>query len=725
MAQRAADNVGPEWSKPWESGLPAQNREHLQKDWGDSPGELFVHDGKLMISGRVNGNVYVSMQPPRGYIEQPEKIHDPYMAPTYHYLYYYRWLRDVFKADAVMHIGCHGSLEWLPGNSVALGPNCYPDLAIMELPNIYPYILNNPSEGTQTKRRSYSCLIDHLTPVMTNAEIHDELAEIDLKVQEYHQVKDLNPKGLPVARQQLWELTVKANLDQDLGITQDQAMADFEEFLETLHGYLSEMADTAIAHGLHILGEPPRNEGLVELATQIVRARIGDTPSLREALAAHWDLDYDDLFANRGAKCRNEKFASNALALQAVHEGCLDLVRRKINGQEIAPEELSQDMTKALDLLMDEVVPRLRKTTDEMESVIHALAGQYVPPGGSGNPTRGQLETLPTGRNFYTVDPEKVPSQGAWGNRGGHGREAPGALPAGDRRAPGYPGHGHLGHQHHAQPGRGHCPVLLLDGYKAGLEPLQRQGDGHRGHAPGRPEVPPRGHHFPRLGLFPRHLSQCGRIDGPGGDDGGSLAGAPWPQLPSAQRGARGGGVGQAGPVARGRLSGGHLPGLQLQPGTYGAGVATAIDAKAWESRDDLGEAYVTWGGFAYGQGVYGAERKDSFRRRLKDIKLVVKNEDSREYDLFSSDDFNSYFGGFIAAVRMESGVQPLAYAGDASDPNRIKYRSVQEEVKHLFRSRLLNPKWINSMKAHGFKGAGDLRATWTWPFIGTPPATS
>ncbi len=709
MAQRAADNVGPEWWEPWGNELPAQNREHLQKDWGGSPGELFVHEGKLMISGRVNGNVYVSMQPPRGYIEQPEKIHDPYLAPTYHYLYYYRWLRDVLQADAVMHIGCHGTLEWLPGKSVALGPNCYPDLAIMELPNIYPYILNNPSEGTQTKRRSFSCLIDHLTPVMTNAEIYDELAEMDLKIQEYHQIKDMNPKSLPVARRQLWELTAKANLDQDLGMTQDQAMADFEGFLETLHGYLSEMADTAIAHGLHILGEPPEGEGLVELATQIVRARIGDTPSLREALAAHWDLDYDDLFANRGAKCRNEKFASNALALQAVHEGCLDLVRRKIDGQEIAAQELSPDMTKALDLLMDEVVPRLRQTTDEMESVIHALAGQYVPPGGSGNPTRGQLEVLPTGRNFYTVDPEKVPSQGAWET----GVAMAEKLLERYQRETGEPLDtlGMVIWDINTMRNQGED--IAQSFYLMGIKPVWNPANGKVVDI----EVMPLEElKHPRVDITFR-ASGCFRDTFPNVaelmDRAVMMVAAL--QEPHGRNFLRRNVEREVEELAKQGLSPEEafreatFRVYSCQPGTYGAGVCTAIDAKAWETRDDLGEAYVTWGGFAYGQGVYGAERKDSFRRRLKDIKLVVKNEDSREFDLFSSDDFNSYFGGFIAAVRMESGVQPLAYAGDASDPNRIKYRSVQEEIKHLFRSRLLNPKWINSMKAHGFKGAGDI----------------
>ena len=117
----------------------------------------------------------------------------------------------------------------------------------------------------------------------------------------------------------------------------------------------------------------------------------------------------------------------------------------------------------------------------------------------------------------------------------------------------------------------------------------------------------------------------------------------------------------------------------------------------------------MTWGGYAYGKDAYGLDRRESFRRRLKDISLVVKNEDSREYDLLSSDDYNAYFGGFVAAVKMASGIQPRAYSGDASDPDRVKNRSIQEESKHVFRSRVLNPKWIEGLMRHGYKGAGDL----------------
>ena len=300
MAQRAADKAGPERHRAWHGELPANVREHQEKDWGPSPGELFVYENQLLINGLINGNVYIGIQPPRGFVEQPEKIHDPYLAPAHHYLYYYRWIRDVFQADAVLHIGKHGSLEWLPGKSAALGPECYPDLAIMEMPNIYPYIINDPGEGTQAKRRSYCCILDHLIPVMTGADLYEDLAKLDKLILDYMQAAGMNPTRLPVLQKEIWQAVEKANLHRDLDTTREQALADFDGFMEKLHAYLSEVSDTAIADGLHTFGSPPQGEPLVELCTQLVRYKNGNLPSLRESLARHWGYDYDQILAERG-----------------------------------------------------------------------------------------------------------------------------------------------------------------------------------------------------------------------------------------------------------------------------------------------------------------------------------------------------------------------------------------------------------------------------------------
>ncbi len=333
MARKAVDRIGPEQYRAWHESLPGKNRRHMTDDWGDIPGGLFVHEDEVVVNGVVNGNVYIGIQPPRGFVEQPEKIHDPHLAPGHHYIFHYRWIRDVFKADAVLHIGKHGSLEWLPGKSLALSQECYPDISIMDLPNIYPYIINDPGEGTQAKRRSYACVVDHLIPVMTNADRYEELAEVDTKILEYIQTKSMNPERLPVLQKEIWQLAATHNLHSDIEASEDEALSDFDAFVERLHSYLSEVADTAINDGLHIMGIVPGGERLAELVTQLVRIKNGDVPSLREAIARQWGYDYDNLLQYRGQADPTGRFPTNAVAVTEIHRAALEIVMDVIEGE--------------------------------------------------------------------------------------------------------------------------------------------------------------------------------------------------------------------------------------------------------------------------------------------------------------------------------------------------------------------------------------------------------
>ncbi|MEM1784661.1 MAG: cobaltochelatase subunit CobN, partial [Candidatus Bathyarchaeia archaeon] len=145
------------------------------------------------------------------------------------------------------------------------------------------------------------------------------------------------------------------------------------------------------------------------------------------------------------------------------------------------------------------------------------------------------------------------------------------------------------------------------------------------------------------------------------------------------------------------------------RPGAYGCGVSELIDSKNWRSQKDLAEVYITWGCYAYSRRKYGFHSPELFKKRLSGIELTVKNIDTREYDLLSGDDWYDAHGGMDVTIKVLTGKAPRSYYGDSSDPDRVKVRSTQEEIKHVFRARLLNPKWINGMKRHGYKGAGDL----------------
>ena len=718
LAKRAIDSVTEGDYKDWFEQLPVAVQEKMTSAWGEAPGKLFVHKKNLIIPGVINGNIFIGLQPSRGFLEDPAAIyHSPDHPIPHHYYAYYRWIRDVFRADLVMHIGKHGSLEWLPGKSVGLSDSCFPDIAISDLPNIYPYIINNPGEGTQAKRRSYCCIIDHLVPVMHNADAYDEMAELEVMLADYYQAASEDQSKLPTQKKMIWEKVCEAKLDHDLEVEEEEAFSDFDKFLEKLHEYLHEMADTQIRDGLHILGEPPEGPCLDEFLVALTRLANGQVPSLRQSLAEAMGYDYDYLLDNRGKIVSGSKTCGqviddlNSLALRLVsglHEqgfavGTIPELVEEILGKR------NPKIEKVLDYIATTLAPNIDATVDELSAILCASDGGFVSPGPSGAPTRGMADILPTGRNFYSVDPQAIPSQAAWKV----GVAQADALLERYLEDEGcYPeslGMVIWGSPTMRTKGDDIAEVLCL----MGVRPVWEE---RSGRVTGIELIPIEELQRPRIDVMLR-ISGFFRDAFPNivhlVDRAVELV-AEQKEPPEqnflakhvsadiSEKTAAGIDGEQAKTLACYRIFG-------CRPGAYGAGVSDAIDSKNWKDEKDLAEIYVKWGGYAYGRKNFGATVPDEFRRRLSRLDLTVKNEDTREYDMLDGDDFYSYHGGMIAAVKALKGELPRSYCGDSSDPDRVKTRSTVEETKHIFRARILNPKWIESMKRHGYKGAGDI----------------
>jgi cobalamin biosynthesis Mg chelatase CobN len=374
---------------------------------------------------------------------------------------------------------------------------------------------------------------DHLVPVMHNADSYDEMAELEVLLRDYSQSAAEDPGKIPGLQKRIWEKVCEAKLDHDLGTDEAAAFSDFDGFLEKLHDYLHEISDTQIRDGLHTLGEPPEGSMLDEFLVALTRLKNGNVPSLRESVAELLGFDYDMLLADRGKAVDGRK--TGGQVIEEIHSLCLMLVTRLHEenfGTEAIPDIVAEiagrrsgKVEKVLEYIATSIAPDIAATTGEFDSVLAASGGCFVLPGPSGAPTRGMADILPTGRNFYSVDPRAIPSRAAW--------KAGVAL--GD---------------------------ALLDRY------------------------------MKDEGKYPENIGM------------------------------------------------------------------------------------VVWGS------------------------PVMRTK---------GDDFYSYHGGMIAAVRAFKGEAPRSYSGDSSDPDRVKIRSTAEETKHIFRSRILNPKWIESMKRHGYKGAGDF----------------
>lgn len=719
MARRAAASVKAVDYHPWHNALPETVQAKMVVDWGAMPGGLFTHDARFLIPGLVTGNVFISMQPPRGYLEQADKLyHDPHLSPPHHYLAFYRWIKYVFKADVVLHIGKHGSLEWLPGKGTGLSRECYPELAIMDLPNVYPYIINDPGEGTQAKRRSAACIIDHMTPVMVNADLYEDLAQVDNLIKEYNEARLEDPGKLEILRPMLWSAVEKAELERDLEVGREEALSDFDEFLESLHAYLGDMADTLINDGLHIMGRPPQGEALISCLAQLTRLANGGAPSLRQSVLAADGHDYDQLLAKRGVVVGQDGVTGGGLITQA-QEKCLTLLAElaKRNYRPAEAEAVAESVlgrahpatVAALRFAAQDVLPRLLAVTKEIDACLAAMDGRHVPPGPSGAPSRGQVEVLPTGRNFFSVDPQKIPTPAAWkvGQAMGevmierhlqdHGR---------------YPEN--IGFILWASPtmrSKGDDVAEIL--WLMGLRPVWQRGSGN---VVGLEVIPLKELGRPRLDVTPRVsgifrdafgnvvelLDKGVRMIAALKEDASMNYLRAHVEDDLAKYREEGMDDDQAFRQATLRMFG-------AAPGSYGAGVAALMEAKNWKDIHDIGDVFVGWSSYAYGKGVSGVKQEGAYRRLLGRMDVTVKNEDSREYDMMSCTDFYSYHGGLIAAVRSVRGQAPESFAGDSSDPDRVKVRTAAEEAKHVFRARLLNPKWVRGLMRHGYKGAGDV----------------
>jgi cobaltochelatase CobN len=726
LAQKAVAKVSGQTYAEWFNELPVDAADKIEKDWDKPPGALFSYSGDLLVPGILNGNVFVGLQPPRGFLEQPASIyHSPDLAMPHNYYAYYRWVRDVFKADVIMHIGTHGTLEWLPGKSVGLSASCFSDIAISDLPNVYHYIITNPGEGTQAKRRSYCCIIEHLVPAMHNADSYEELAKLEVQLQEYYHAKTVDQTKLPVLQKLIWEAVVQAKLDSDLRVTQEAAFADFDGFLEKLHAYINELSDAQIRDGLHILGEAPTELRLEEFLVTLTRLSNGSVPSLRQSLAELKGYNYDDLLANRGklgsdGKTNGDRLKElNALSLELMQrfhalgfkEENVDAAVKAVLG------EGNPKIRRCLSYISSFLAPALAATSDELTNTVLACADTYVPPGPSGSITRGMADILPTGRNFYSVDPRAVPTYASWEVGVALGDVLLGRYLKEEGKYPENVGITIWATDTMKTKGDDLAEIMYL----MGVKPVWEESSGR---VVGVQVIPLELLKRPRIDVTVR-ISGLFRDTFPNVvhllDDAVSLvAGLKEPseknfiakhvETEVKERSAEGIGVEQAREEACYRIFGDR-------PGAYGCGVSEAIDAKNWKDQKDLSDIYINWGSYAYTRKTYGCSVPEEFKRRLSKINVTVKNQDSREYDILDGDDWYDSHGGMITAVKTVGGKAPRSYCGDTSDPDRVKVRSTAEETCHVFRSRLLNPKWIQSMKRHGYSGASDVSRTLDFVF--------
>ena len=742
------------------AALPQSIRTQINQRWHKPESDPFFAGGAFHLAVTLYGNVAVAIQPARGYnIDPKTTYHDPALVPPHGYLAFYFWLRHHFGAHALIHNGKHGNLEWLPGKANALTSVCYPEIAHGPLPQLYPFIVNDPGEGTQAKRRTGAVIIDHLTPPLTRAETYGPLKDLEALIDEYYIASGLDRRRLAALKRDILDLTRGHRLDLDAGFTGDD-----DSDLRKLDAYLCDLKEAQIRDGLHVLGTSP--EGRLEADLLVALTRVprglgeGGDQSLIRALAADFGLgDFDPLncemsqpwtglkpealrnlisdpwrtngdTVERLVVCASsflslsQRERKGPIAKQWEGEGL-----RSTNVETVSPHPPvtsgdgplllpTGEGKKVLDEIDSVIRPALRASgSNEMASLLKGLSGRFVAPGPSGAPTRGRLDVLPTGRNFFSLDNRTLPTPTAWtlGQKSAEDMLARHFQDFGQ-----YPkamGLSAWGTSNMRTGGDDIAQALALIGAKPVWEPSSWRVTGFD-IMPlaklGRPRIDVTlrisgffRDAFPaQIELLDKAMRAVGSLD----EDAEDNPLATRMKSECAELVSSGIAEDTARDMAGHRIFG-------SQPGAYGAGLQALIDSKIWNERADLAAAYVTWGAYAYGAKAHGANVVASFSQRLARIEAVVHNQDNREHDLLDSDDYYQFEGGMSAAVEQASGKRPRVYHNDHSRPERPVIRTLEEEVGRVLRSRVVNPKWISGVKRHGYKGAFEIAATVDYMF--------
>ena len=711
--------------------LPTPCQTAVLERWGPATKDRKQRQGRIMVAGIRLGSVFVGIQPARGYnLDISASYHDPDLVPPHSYLAFYFWLRHSFGVHAISHVGKHGNMEWLPGKGIALSSLCWPEIALGPMPHIYPFIVNDPGEGSQAKRRSQAVIIDHLMPPMTRAETYGDLQDLEQLVDEYYQAYGMDAQRSKILKQKILKLVNQQHLQSEIGAV---AQDDEDQVLNRLDTYLCELKEAQIRDGLHVLGVCPGDQQLIDTLcalTRIPRGKAAHERSILHALCEDLKLatDFDPLTAKPAAPWQGvrpemlanvseQAWRTNADTRERLELLAKTLVINSLQGA--LQNQAAFPRTHKVLIHIEQVIwPALQQSGQlEIDNFLRALDGKFVMPGPSGAPTRGRLDVLPTGRNFYSVDTRTIPTPTAWQIAE---KSAQLLIQRYMQEHGDYPrtlGLSVWGTATMRTGGDDIAQAFAL----MGVKPVWEKGSFRvidfeiiPGFILNRPRVDVTlrisgffRDAFPNVvKLFDAAVKALADLEEP--DAINTIRQRIIEDQEKLQE--QGVDATLAFKQASWRVFG-------SKPGAYGAGLQALIDERCWDDKNDLARAYVNWGGYAYDQQDAGVQAHKQFENRLAKMQIVLQNQDNREHDILDSDDYYQFQGGMANAVQVHGDKAATIYHADHSNPDMPKIRTLKEELNRVIRSRVVNPKWIKGMQRHGYKGAFEMAASLDYLF--------
>ncbi len=663
--------------------LPENVIENIKRTWGSIEDfNINSEDGYILIPGIVVGNVFIGIQPSRGIHEDPDKVyHSKDLPPHYQYLTFYLWLQNEFKADAIIHLGTHGTLEFMPGKEVGLSSECYPDILIGDIPHIYVYHVTNPSEMTIAKRRSYAYIITHSTPPFTISELYGEWKELEELVHEYEEAKVQDPERANTVIKLIEEKC------RELGI-------EFKD-VESLHDRLFTLKRSIIPKGLHILGNVWNIDDIVEYLL-IVSRYDREVKSLYRLIFESIGINYDDVFENPNKIINGKPLSSIYFEVENL---CREIINRLVkNGLEDAlkliPSKYRGEGREILEYLYN--IYRNIVSSRELESLLDALEGRYILPRICGDPVRFP-EVFPTGCNGYAFDPRLVPSKAAY---------LRGIKIAEETLRRYYEKHGKYPETvsvvlwgFETMGTRGETIGQIL--HYLGVRLVRKHGPWHWELEPisleelGRPRIDVVvticgifRDTFPNLiTMIDRAVRLVASLDEP--------VNMNFVRKHYLEK------IKELGDMALLRIFG-------PKDGAYNTRIVDKIETGNWRDSSELAETYIQDMSYAYGENVHAVEARELFTYLLSKVDMITQIKYANEYDITDLDHYYEFLGGLKNAVKNVKGSDVSTFWIDTT-LEKIRIKDIREAIEDSAITRLLNPKWIESMLNHGYDGCREI----------------